>query len=288
MSLSQAESLASLPASDQAKILDSLTEAQAEQLKWDWDFWARPEQILPAGGWLTWLVLAGRGFGKMIADDTPIPTPSGWATMGVLQVGDAVLDEAGKPCRVTAKFSPRGDEQYRVRFSDGSFIDACADHQWVTWTHAERKAFLRSPYEDASRFPADWPKWRLKRRLGGTDLSESVVVVALDMARAGMSARRVAIELGVCRQALARHILAGTFVERYPAIHDDAPGPQIRTTRGDCRYAYSGYARRCEFHCIPCCGTLDLPDADLPVPPYTLGAWLGDGSSFARRVDDVP
>ena len=32
--------------------------------QWDWDFWARPEQLLPAGEWLTWLVLAGRGFGK--------------------------------------------------------------------------------------------------------------------------------------------------------------------------------------------------------------------------------
>jgi phage terminase large subunit-like protein len=63
VSLSQAESLALLPESDRAQILD-LTEAQAEQLKWDWNFWARPEQILPPGDWLTWLVLAGRGFGK--------------------------------------------------------------------------------------------------------------------------------------------------------------------------------------------------------------------------------
>ena len=53
-----------LPASDQAEILASLTEAQAENLKWDWDFWARPEQMLPPGDWLTWLVLAGRGWGK--------------------------------------------------------------------------------------------------------------------------------------------------------------------------------------------------------------------------------
>jgi phage terminase large subunit-like protein len=29
-----------------------------------WDFWAREEQKLPAGDWQTWLILAGRGFGK--------------------------------------------------------------------------------------------------------------------------------------------------------------------------------------------------------------------------------
>ncbi len=33
-------------------------------LKWDWDFWARPNQKTPPGDWNTWLVLAGRGFGK--------------------------------------------------------------------------------------------------------------------------------------------------------------------------------------------------------------------------------
>ncbi len=30
----------------------------------DWRFWARPGQLPPEGGWRTWVVLAGRGFGK--------------------------------------------------------------------------------------------------------------------------------------------------------------------------------------------------------------------------------
>lgn len=33
-------------------------------MSYDWQFWARPEQLAPAGNWFTWLVLAGRGFGK--------------------------------------------------------------------------------------------------------------------------------------------------------------------------------------------------------------------------------
>jgi len=33
-------------------------------LNWHWPFWARPEQLAPAGDWLTWVILAGRGFGK--------------------------------------------------------------------------------------------------------------------------------------------------------------------------------------------------------------------------------
>jgi phage terminase large subunit-like protein len=45
-------------------ILSELTEAEAEQLLWDWKAWARPNQLAPEGDWLVWLVLAGRGFGK--------------------------------------------------------------------------------------------------------------------------------------------------------------------------------------------------------------------------------
>lgn len=36
-----------------------------------------------------------------------------------------------------------------------------------------------------------------------------------------------------------------------------------------------GYAN----HSIPIAGPLDLPEVDLPISPYTLGVWLGDGSS---------
>lgn len=56
--------LASLPEKDRAKALDGLTEAQFKALEWDWLFWGRAEQIAPSGDWLTWVINAGRGFGK--------------------------------------------------------------------------------------------------------------------------------------------------------------------------------------------------------------------------------
>lgn len=57
-------SLASLPEADRARVLASLTDEQAYELLWDWRAWARPEQIAPEGDWLTWVIDAGRGFGK--------------------------------------------------------------------------------------------------------------------------------------------------------------------------------------------------------------------------------
>lgn len=42
----------------------SLTPAQKVEHRYRWTFWARDEQLPPAGDWLIWLILAGRGWGK--------------------------------------------------------------------------------------------------------------------------------------------------------------------------------------------------------------------------------
>jgi len=42
----------------------SLSPAEAERILWDWEFWARDKQLEPPGDWFTWLIHAGRGFGK--------------------------------------------------------------------------------------------------------------------------------------------------------------------------------------------------------------------------------
>lgn len=45
--------------------LDQLEPEELENLLYDWSFWARPNQLPPDGDkWRTWLLLAGRGFGK--------------------------------------------------------------------------------------------------------------------------------------------------------------------------------------------------------------------------------
>lgn len=49
---------------DRAQILAGLTEAQLADFAYDWLVWARDEQKPPDGAWRTWLVMAGRGFGK--------------------------------------------------------------------------------------------------------------------------------------------------------------------------------------------------------------------------------
>ena len=64
MNLSDAESFIASLDPDELARLDQLLAPELATIKWDWPLWARPNQLPPDGQWLTWLVLAGRGFGK--------------------------------------------------------------------------------------------------------------------------------------------------------------------------------------------------------------------------------
>jgi phage terminase large subunit-like protein len=62
--LSAADCFRALPPEQQQAYLSSLSPDAQARLLYDWQFWARPNQLAPDGDWRTWLALAGRGFGK--------------------------------------------------------------------------------------------------------------------------------------------------------------------------------------------------------------------------------
>lgn len=62
--LSSAERFWRLPTAIQAGAIEKMSDAEVIALKHDWDWFARPKQKCPDGDWRTWLILAGRGFGK--------------------------------------------------------------------------------------------------------------------------------------------------------------------------------------------------------------------------------
>lgn len=68
---------------------------------------------------------------KGLALDTLIPTPSGFTTMGEIQVGDEVYDDTGKVTKVTKKSEIHHKKCYRMEFSSGDPVIADYDHQWV-------------------------------------------------------------------------------------------------------------------------------------------------------------
>ncbi len=88
------------------------------------------------------VILAARpAVGKALALDTPLPTPTGWTTMGEVQVGDFLLGSEGQPTRVVAATEVMHLRAcFELTFSDGATIVADAQHQWLTTTHTRRRA----------------------------------------------------------------------------------------------------------------------------------------------------
>jgi len=182
------------------------------------------------------LIVGLRGSGKALALDTPIPTPTGWTTMGELEAGDVVYDDTGTPCRVTDAWAVRqGRPCYEVELSDGSTITADAEHQWLVDTKRSRMSARRPLLDRRPRKSADPAHWNH-----------------------GQAYRRIPPEV------LTTEAMIGSV--------------RVRT-------GTNGTADRCESnYSVRVAAALKGGRADLPVPPYTLGAWLGDGGTVTGSI----
>jgi replicative DNA helicase len=167
------------------------------------------------------VVIAARpALGKALALDTPLPTPTGWTTMGEVGVGEKLLGADGRPVTVVAATEVmHGRPCYEVKFSDGEVIVADAQHQWLTWTRRAR---------------------RYDAQLRGYDRE---------------------------------------FADPVP--------PEIVTTEQIARTLRCRTADRRLNHAVPAPPAWDLPDADLPIPPYAMGTWLGDRDSASASFTTV-
>ncbi|WBB55765.1 replicative DNA helicase [Verrucosispora sp. WMMD573] len=188
------------------------------------------------------IIVAGRpGLGKALALDTPLPTPTGWTTMGEVQVGDQLIGADGRPTTVTHAYEVRHDRPcYEVEFSDGSVIVADAEHLWTTTTRAARRR------QNELR-PRD--QWDTSARAKAAAVHRAVTAIPDRLVT-----HREAVEMGI---AVTTEHIAATL--RHPA---------------------DGRAN----HAVTNAQPLALPAReDLPIPPYTLGVWLGDGHSAGAR-----
>lgn len=71
--------------------------------------------------------------GRQLSLDTELPTPTGFIKLADLKEGDELFDEKGDICKVT-KLHPINltPEAYKVTFDDGTVVEACSEHLWLT------------------------------------------------------------------------------------------------------------------------------------------------------------
>lgn len=151
------------------------------------------------------LVKGGEGSGKGQPLSTEIPTPDGYVLMGEIQVGDEVLDEGGRVCRVTEVSKIHHKPCYKITFDTEETVVVDQDHLWEVEDYNYRKNYARSGKNTASK------------------------LLVLD---------------------------TKTIYETY----------------------LDGYRSRVNYS-IQLAKPLELPHKDLPINPYVLGSWLGDGTS---------
>jgi DNA segregation ATPase FtsK/SpoIIIE-like protein len=217
------------------------------------------------------LIAGSTGSGKALALDTPVPTPTGWTTMGELRPGDRVFDETGQPCTVTgATDVQHGRPCYEVVFSDGTVIVADADHRWSTWSLAARKAYVHHSDPRAQGFPPDWATWDSVSASDKLYSARERVLIAASRA-GGRTAAQIAVDLGRTAKAIDEQ-----WRRDQGAAQARKVGPQVVTTA---EILASLRVRGMHNHAIPVTGPLDLPDRDLPLDPWVLGYLLGDGDS---------
>ena len=87
---------------------------------------------------------------KGLTLDTPLATPTGWTTMGAVQVGDQLFDIDGRPTTVTAKSEVHMNPCYRVCFDDTSELIADHEHRWLV-TEKDGSEVIRTTEEIAER-----------------------------------------------------------------------------------------------------------------------------------------
>ena len=154
------------------------------------------------------------GSGKALALDTPLATPTGWTTMGEVEVGDHLIGRDGRPVVVLAKTDVLHDRDcYAVVTDDGHRVVADAEHEWPAVLHGY-----------------------------------------------------------------------GTY-KRGPKPGGGSRGPKATPRLYTSRFLAQPRSKR---PVLPLADALDLPDAPLPVDPWVLGAWLGDGASASGRISAHP
>lgn len=81
---------------------------------------------------------APSGYGKLLANDTPILTKNGWKKHGDLKVGDYVISPQGKFIRVNL-VHPKRLANVKVTFEDGEEILCHNQHEWQVYDRLARK-----------------------------------------------------------------------------------------------------------------------------------------------------
>ena len=185
--------------------------------------------------------------GKLLSVDTPLLTTEGWKTMATVCVGDYVFNEKGEPTQVVAKSDVSYERTFKMWFDKYTYIIAGENHDWVTLTQHERNA-------NHERTP-EYREWRRqhrakKRAEGKPEKPNKTGVKKPELAEANR---------------LWHHDVL-PMIE--PSIRNTL---EIYNTQKNKTGGFN--------HSVQTTEPIQFPERELPLDPYVLGVWLGDGGT---------
>jgi replicative DNA helicase len=249
------------------------------------------------------IIIAARpGLGKALALDTPLPTPTGWTTMGEVEVGDRLVGADGRPTAVVAATEVMTDREcFEITFSDGTRVVADAQHEWQVTSRAGRAAaeqaaghrfsdrqiariavLAMAARHEPERFVGmaellaeTGDRFRTLLHAVGRQVGAAVRVPAgrSVVAEGRVVYPRARMLVGLAAR-LTRHTAAARVAERSAVYTTAELARSVRLADGRCNWA------------VDCAAPLSGAPAELPESPYELGARLlgPDQEGDERRI----
>jgi len=192
-----------------------------------------------------------RGGGKLLSTKELIPTPDGFKLNGELKDGDEVFGQDGRVYLVEKAHPVVTEKAYKISFDDGTFTFAHDKHLWLTFTHKERVSLHRKTEEFRK-------KRRENRKSRGNGKDEKHWATGEKKHLQGLNIKTTT---------------TGT----------------VKTTQEILNTLYSPAEKRTKSpnHSILLALPAQMPYRELPIDPYVLGAWLGDGTSDSGGITGI-
>lgn len=245
------------------------------------------------------------GAGKRLSNDTPVPVPvserfpTGWAKHGDLVVGDEVYAIDGTITVIDHVTEEAELDLYEVEFSDGQVIEADAEHLWNVSSHRSRRyriqRLLKNGKVDA-RYEAEQARLHaMAAELAPLAVSSTAEVLGELVGTSTQSISRVLGQAGVPYTTLPgrggprayaadeavvawadsiRESREAGAARRMPETQTLTTAELVEAVRAEGRANWA----------VPVADAIDGPVQDLPMDPYVLGLWLGDGHSYSGQI----
>lgn len=217
------------------------------------------------------------GSGKALLDTTLIPTPNGLIEMRNLKEGDLVYSPEGKPTRILKVYYPDVKKAYKMTFNKGEEIVACEDHNWYVYD-------LKKPIT-----PFKWNRLsqeeqsKIKNKLYSVLDEPSYQISFNDFVRRVLNRKYNKVVSILKKEGVKEnsHDIAKSLLSKFTKT---ISYPLYKKTTKELYKGNSEIKNKRARYFIDSQKCVEFPKKELPIHPYILGCWLGDGFSASGSI----